>query len=87
MKDFDTMDTFYNSLRSIPFRRGPKRFLGGIAGGIADKFGWDVSLVRIGVLLSFLLPVIGPGLYLVAWLLIPYQDNTIVLQKMLRPAR
>ena len=87
MKDFDTMDTFFNSLRSIPFRRGPKRLVGGIAGGIADKFGWDVTLVRIGVLLSFLLPVIGLPVYVIAWLLIPNQDDTIALQKLIRSVR
>ena len=78
------MDSFFNSLRSIPFRRGPKRLVAGVAGGIADKFGWDVTLVRIGLLLSFLLPVLGIGAYLVAWLLIPAQDDTIALQKIIR---
>ena len=78
------MDSFFNSLRSIPLRRGPKRLVAGIAGGIADKFGWDVTLVRIGLLLSFLLPVLGIPLYLVAWLLIPAQDDTIALQKIIR---
>lgn len=78
------MDKFFNSLRSMPLRRGPARIAGGVAGGIADKFGWDVTVVRIGMLLSFLLPVLGIGAYIVAWLLIPAQDNSIVLQKMLR---
>ncbi|ASN40944.1 MULTISPECIES: PspC domain-containing protein [Paeniglutamicibacter] len=78
------MDTFFNSLRSIPFRRGPKRLVGGVAGGISDKFGWDVTLVRIGLLLSFLLPVLGIGAYVVAWLLLPAQDDSIPLQKMIR---
>ncbi|MGO2052664.1 PspC domain-containing protein [Arthrobacter sp. MYb211] len=78
------MDTFFNQIRSIPLRRGPSRMVAGIAGGIADKFGWDVTLVRIGLLLSFLLPVIGIGAYIVAWLLIPAQDDSIVLQKLLR---
>ena len=54
-----------------------------MAGGIAEKFGWDVRLVRIGMLLSFLLPVIGIGLYLVLWLLLPYTDDSIVLERML----
>ncbi|GAA0192447.1 PspC domain-containing protein [Glutamicibacter creatinolyticus] len=78
------MDKFFNSLRSMPLRRGPARMAGGVAGGIADKFGWDVSLVRIAMLLSFLLPVIGIGAYIVAWLLIPAQDGSIILQKWLR---
>lgn len=78
------MDSFFNSLRSIPFRRGPKRLVAGIAGGISDKFGWDVTLVRIALLLSFLLPVLGIGAYVVAWLIIPAQDDTIALQKLIR---
>ncbi len=78
------MDSFFNSLRSVPFRRGPKRLVAGIAGGISDKFGWDVTLVRIALLLSFLLPVLGIGAYVVAWLLIPAQDDTIALQKLIR---
>lgn len=77
------MDNIYSALRSIPLRRGPKRVVAGVAGGIAEKFGWDVSLVRIGMLLSFLLPVIGIGLYLVMWLLLPYRDDSIVLQRIL----
>ncbi|WP_159611811.1 PspC domain-containing protein [Glutamicibacter sp. JC586] len=77
------MDAFFNSLRSMPIRRGPSRMVGGIAGGIADKFGWDVTLVRIGLLLSFLLPFIGIAAYIVAWILIPAQDGSIILQKWL----
>lgn len=78
------MDKFFNSLRSMPLRRGPGRMVGGVSAGIADKFGWDVTIVRIVVLLSFLLPVMGIGAYIVAWLLIPAQDNTIILQNWLR---
>ncbi|MCW4464132.1 PspC domain-containing protein [Glutamicibacter sp. MNS18] len=78
------MDKFFNSLRSIPLRRGPARMAGGVAGGIADKFGWDLTIVRIAMLLSFLLPGVGIAAYVVAWLLIPAQDNSIILQKWLR---
>ncbi|MFC7401123.1 PspC domain-containing protein [Citricoccus sp. GCM10030269] len=75
------MNTFYRSLRAIPFRRGPSRWVGGICGGISAKFGWDPTLVRIVVLISFLLPVIGIGAYIVAWILLPWQDNTIPLER------
>jgi phage shock protein C len=77
------MDTIYRSLRSIPFRRGPNRWAAGICGGLAAKFGWDPTLVRIAVLLSFILPFIGMFTYLVAWVLLPWQDDTIPLERVL----
>ena len=75
------MDKFFDVLRSSPIKRARGGWLAGICAGIAQKFGWDVSLVRIVVLLSFLLPFIGVGTYLVAWLLLPTTDGTILLQK------
>ncbi|GAA1308232.1 MAG: PspC domain-containing protein [Brachybacterium tyrofermentans] len=77
------MDTFFDSLRRIRFRRGPRRLVGGIAGGLADRFSLDVWLVRVLVLASFLLPVLGVGAYLVVWLLTPWQDDSIPLERML----
>ncbi|WP_309081147.1 PspC domain-containing protein [Zhihengliuella sp.] len=81
------MDKFFDMLRSIKFRRSRRRVVAGIAGGVADSTGWDVTLVRIGVLLSFLLPVVGLGAYVVAWLLIPYEDGTIALEKLVSGTR
>ena len=76
------MEKFYDVLRSSPIKRSPRgRWAAGICSGIALKFGWDVTLVRIAVLLSFLLPFIGIGTYLVAWLLLPTTDGSIVLEK------
>jgi phage shock protein C len=47
------------------------RVVAGVCAGIADRFGWDRSLVRFIFVVSFLLP--GPQIliYLVLWLLIP----------------
>lgn len=47
------------------------RVLAGVCAGIADRFGWDRSVVRLIAVLSFLLP--GPQIliYLVLWLVIP----------------
>ncbi len=47
------------------------RVVAGVCAGIADRFGWDRSLVRLLFVVSFLLP--GPQIliYLVLWLLIP----------------
>lgn len=77
------MKRFFDSIRSIGFRRGPWRLLGGIAGGIADRLDINVWLARLLVLLSFLLPVVGVGLYVVVWALTPWQDGSIPLERFL----
>lgn len=77
------MDSVYRTLRSMPFRRGPQRVVAGIGGGIARATGWDVTIVRIAILLSFLLPFIGLPLYLVLWLVLPFNDNSIPLERIL----
>lgn len=76
------MESFFNALRSSPIKRAPGGWFGGIASGIALKFGWNANLVRIGILLSFLLPFIGLPLYIVLWLLLPKTDGTIALEKL-----
>lgn len=76
------MDKLFSALRSSPIKRAPGGWLGGIASGIALKFSWPVTYVRIGILLSFLLPFIGVPLYLVLWLLLPKTDGTISLEKL-----
>lgn len=81
------MDTVYKFLRSIPLRRGPGRWVAGICGGIAAKFGWDPTIVRIATLLLFLLPGLGIGAYLVVWLLLPWQDGSIALERILSSSR
>ncbi|MDJ1369976.1 PspC domain-containing protein [Gulosibacter molinativorax] len=71
----------FDSIRSIGFRRGPERMVGGIAGGIARASGLNVWLVRLLVLLSFLLPVFGVGAYIVVWVLTPWVDDSIPLEQ------
>lgn len=75
------MNSLFDSIRKIGFRRGPGRILGGIAGGLAAVTGLNVWLVRILVLLSFLLPVLGVGAYVVVWAITPWQDGSIPLQR------
>ena len=47
------------------------RVIGGVCAALADRFGWDVTLVRVLALVSLLLP--GPQLifYVIAWIVIP----------------
>jgi len=47
------------------------RMIGGVCAGIARRFGWNVSVVRVLTVASILIP--GPQviIYLALWLLIP----------------
>lgn len=78
------MDSFFDSIRRIPLRRGPDKWLGGVCGGLAVALHVDVAWIRLAFLLFGLLP--GPAIlvYGVMWLLVPAQDGSIVLQNMLR---
>lgn len=78
------MNSFFDTIRNLGFRRGPDRLVAGICGGLARQFGVNVWVVRLAVLLSFLLPVIGIAAYLLAWAVLPWQDGSIPLEKSLR---
>lgn len=77
------MRSFFDSIRRMSFRRGPERIAGGICGGLAAAANASVTLVRILVLISFLLPFVGLGAYLVVWILTPWQDGSIPLERFL----
>lgn len=51
------------------------RVIGGVCAALARRFGWDVTLVRILVVLSIMLP--GPQVlaYIIAWILIPAEGS------------
>lgn len=73
---------FFDTLRRSPVRRGPDRIVGGICGGIAARFGWNPTAVRVITLALFLVPGIGLGTYLIVWLLLPRFDGSIVLERL-----
>lgn len=77
------MNSFFNAIRNTGFRRGPQRLITGISGGLAVNLGMDVWLVRILILLAFLLPVVGLGVYALVWALTPWQDGSIPLERAL----
>jgi phage shock protein C len=64
------------------------RMVAGVAAGVAEHFGLDVTIVRIAfVVLSFLGGAAVP-LYVAAWLLIPEEgSDTAVADDLLRHAR
>ena len=47
------------------------RMIAGVCAGIADRYGWDRTVVRLAAVASCLLP--GPQvlLYLAAWVVMP----------------
>jgi phage shock protein C len=65
-----TSDTSTRLVRSIHDRK-----IAGVCGGIAEHFGWDPTVVRLVFVLSILLP--GPQVlaYLLAWIVIPEDDE------------
>jgi phage shock protein PspC (stress-responsive transcriptional regulator) len=53
--------------------------LAGVAGGLAEFFDVDPTLVRVGFVALALLGGLAVPLYLAAWLLIPEDDTDVSL--------
>lgn len=53
------------------YRSSDQRMLAGVCGGIAEYFGWDPTLVRVGWIVLTLLGGSGVLLYLILWLVMP----------------
>ncbi len=53
--------------------RSNDRMLGGVCAGLADYFGLDPTLIRIGYLILSVLSAAFPGLlvYIILWIVIP----------------
>ena len=52
------------------------RWVAGVLGGIARRYGWDSNLLRVAYVLVSILSAAFPGIlvYLVLWLLMPEED-------------
>jgi len=50
--------------------------IAGVMGGIAERFGWNVTLLRIIFVIVSCMSAAFPGIlvYLILWLLIPKQN-------------
>lgn len=53
------------------YRSKTDRMLGGVCGGIAELYGWDVTLVRIITLVIGLTTQVGWIAYIIMWIVIP----------------
>ena len=63
-----------NNTASKPFARSLNdRMIAGVMGGIAHRYGWSSTLVRVAFVLLSVISAAFPGIlvYLVMWLLIP----------------
>ena len=61
-----------------PFTRSrDDRMIAGVIGGIARRFGWNSSLLRLIFVLISILSAAFPGIlvYLILWLLMPEDDG------------
>ena len=52
-------------------RSSKDKILGGVCGGIAEHYGWDPTLVRLGWVVLSLAWGVGILLYIIAWLIMP----------------
>ncbi|GAA1851060.1 PspC domain-containing protein [Myceligenerans crystallogenes] len=76
---------FFDSIRRTGLYRADKRWVGGVAGGFADRIGWDPLLVRGLLVLSLFIGGIGLVAYAIAWALVPEQsDGRIHLEEAIR---
>ncbi|MCC9192599.1 PspC domain-containing protein [Arthrobacter sp. zg-Y916] len=76
-------NSFFAWLRQLGLQRSRDRWIGGVAGGIAQRTGLDPILVR-GLVILLSLFGIGVVLYGVAWALLPEPDGRIHLEQAIR---
>lgn len=78
-------DGFFAAIRRTGLFRSDDRWVGGVAGGLARRFGIDPLLVRAIFAVSFLLGGLGFVAYGVGWALLPEQrDGRIHLEETIR---
>ncbi|MEB3753092.1 PspC domain-containing protein [Acinetobacter sp. MD2(2019)] len=65
------------------YRSNRHNMIAGVMGGIAERFGWNVTLLRIIFVVVSCVSAAFPGIlvYLVLWLLIPKKTEQIQYQQ------
>ncbi|MFH7765641.1 PspC domain-containing protein [Acinetobacter sp. BSP-28] len=61
------------------YRSKRQNMIAGVMGGIAERFGWNANLLRIIFVLVSIMSAAFPGIlvYLILWLVIPKQQNSM----------
>ncbi|GAB3160443.1 hypothetical protein GCM10027059_08490 [Myceligenerans halotolerans] len=76
---------FFDSIRRTGLYRADRRWVGGVASGVAARLGWDPLLVRGLFVITFFLGGIGLIAYGLGWALLPEQsDGRIHLEQAIR---
>lgn len=77
------MDRFFNSVRAMNLYRAQPRVLGGVCSGISQRYGIDMTLMRILFIVAALLGF-GGFLYSLAWAFLPeVEDGRIHVEQAL----
>lgn len=77
------MDRFFNSIRAMNLYRAQPRVLGGVCSGISQRYGIDMTLVRILFIVAALLGF-GGFFYALAWAFLPeVEDGRIHMEQAL----
>lgn len=65
------------------YRSNRSKIIAGVMGGIAERFGWNVNLLRLIFVLVSIISAGFPGIliYLILWLVIPKQPNNRLEQQ------
>ncbi|TGO06258.1 PspC domain-containing protein [Serinibacter arcticus] len=79
-----TTQPFWTWVRDLGIRRSQERWIGGVAGGVAARWGLDPLVVRGLFAASLLLGGVGFLAYGVAWALLPEPDGRIHAERALR---
>jgi phage shock protein C len=70
-------DRNYENMTGHPrLTRSRNKMIAGVCAGIAEYFGWEVTLFRVAYVLASILSVAFPGIlvYVVLWVVMPRPD-------------
>lgn len=74
--------SFFRWIRESRVERTNNRVIAGVCGAIARELGWNVTLVRVLMVVAFFLGGFGAVLYGICWLLLPDEfDHRILLEE------
>ncbi|WP_314323121.1 PspC domain-containing protein [Paenarthrobacter ilicis] len=77
----ESQQNFFDWIRNLGIRRGPDRWVGGVASGVAHRFGIDPVIVRGIFIVLAVFAGVGVLLYGLAWALLPEPDGRIHVQE------